>query len=183
MLHRCENPKREKYPNYGGRGITVCDEWHNFSVFVEWAYSNGYESSLTIDRIDNNGNYEPSNCRWVDAVAQANNKSTNVVIEACGITGNATQWARLLGISPYTIHDWCRTYGEEYAGERIAEAARNGGVVKRRSKTVKCSKCGKEFEAPIGKAKYCSDCKPVAAREKALRYYRKHANCGRKVES
>ena len=183
MLQRCENPDRAKYSSYGGRGIAVCEEWHDFPTFIEWAYSNGYGEHLTIDRIDNDGNYEPSNCRWADASEQANNKANNVVIEACGISGNATQWARLLGVSPYTILDWTRTYGEAYAGERIAETARNGGVVKRRIKTVKCSMCGNEFEAPVGTAKYCPDCKPLAKKEKYRKYNKKRNNCGRRVES
>lgn len=180
MLQRCENPKREKYASYGGRGISVCDEWHNFAAFVEWARCNGYVDGLTIDRIDNDGNYKPSNCRWTDVVTQANNKSSNVVIEACGISGNITQWAHLLGISQYTIFDWYHTHGKSYTTERLIETARNGGVVKRRSKPIKCVKCGKEFEAPTGSAKYCPECKPIALKEKYRRYNQKR--CGARIE-
>ena len=80
MLQRCTNPKNHKYNRYGERGICVCDEWRDFQNFYEWAMSNGYADELTIDRIDNNGNYEPSNCRWVDSYTQMNNTSTNKML-------------------------------------------------------------------------------------------------------
>ena len=74
MLQRCENPNRDKYRIYGARGISVCEEWHTFIAFRDWALSNGYSDDLSIDRINVNGNYEPSNCRWATPKEQANNK-------------------------------------------------------------------------------------------------------------
>jgi len=99
MLGRCENPNREKYRIYGARGITICREWHDYMNFKKWALENGYEDTLTIDRIDVNGNYEPSNCRWATLRQQANNTRQNVFISFGGETHTVTEWSRIKGIN------------------------------------------------------------------------------------
>jgi hypothetical protein len=74
MRARCQKPKHQKWKDYGGRGITVCDDWQTFEPFRDWALANGYEDHLTLDREENDGNYEPGNCRWATRKQQANNR-------------------------------------------------------------------------------------------------------------
>lgn len=109
MRGRCYDPKTDSYPRYGGRGIKVCDEWvADFQAFAEWAIENGYDNEAsfgecTIDRIDGDGDYEPSNCRWVDMIQQQNNRSNNVLIDYQGETHTIAEWSRLTGISRDSI--------------------------------------------------------------------------------
>jgi hypothetical protein len=104
MVQRCTNPNAHAYKNYGGRGISVCDEWLNSpSAFVEWAKQNGYKNWLTIDRIDNNGNYCPENCRWADRLTQANNSRKNKKYEYKGSVYTASQLASMSSVSSSTI--------------------------------------------------------------------------------
>lgn len=101
---RCLNKNNKKFKNYGGRGISICDEWKNdFKTFYDWAISNGYADNLTIDRIDNNGNYEPSNCRWVSQEVQQNNKSNNYFIEYNGKSMTLSQWTKLYNLNYSTV--------------------------------------------------------------------------------
>lgn len=105
MINRCYKPSDPAYKRYGGRGISVCDQWRNsYYDFREWANNNGYSDDLTIDRVDNNGNYEPSNCRWADRYTQNNNTSRNRYIEYQGESLTLSQWARRLGMSPETLY-------------------------------------------------------------------------------
>lgn len=99
VKYRCLDPNYPEFHYYGGRGITVCDEWMTFEPFMKWANENGYEDTLSIDRINHNGNYEPSNCKWATSEEQANNKSNNVVLEYDGKSLTLAQWARELSVN------------------------------------------------------------------------------------
>lgn len=102
IKRRCYNPNCSFYNRYGGRGITICDEWLNdFMNFYNWSMANGYEDNLTIDRINVNGNYEPSNCRWIDYKAQARNRRNNRLYTHNGETKCISEWAEITGI-PYS---------------------------------------------------------------------------------
>ena len=100
MRDRCLNKNSTNYKRYGGRGISVCEEWNEFKPFYDWAMANGYKDGLSIDRIDNNGDYCPSNCRWATRVEQANNTRRNRWIEYNGETHTLAEWGRLYNI-PY----------------------------------------------------------------------------------
>ena len=87
MRYRCNSTNSKDFPNYGGRGITICDEWRNdFAAFRDWAMSNGYRDDLTIDRIDNDKGYSPDNCRWATIAEQNRNKRTHKKEAAQGAT-------------------------------------------------------------------------------------------------
>lgn len=104
MRYRCYKKTDISYPNYGGRGIKICDEWLNdFVAFYQWAIKNGAKPGLSIDRIDVNGNYEPSNCRWANPKEQGRNKRTNRRITVNGITRCLSEWAELLCISDTSL--------------------------------------------------------------------------------
>lgn len=104
MKDRCENKNCKSFPNYGGRGISVCDEWHNFQNFYDWAVLAGYADGLSLDRIDVNGGYCPDNCRWATSKTQANNQRNNHKIEYEGNTHTISEWAELYGIPKHTLY-------------------------------------------------------------------------------
>lgn len=100
MKNRCYRKNNNSYHSYGGKGIKICDEWlDDFMNFYNWAYDNGYDDTLTIDRTDNNGNYEPNNCRWVTKAEQHNNTSRNINITYNGETKTLKQWSESVGIN------------------------------------------------------------------------------------
>ena len=106
---RCENEKAKGYHRYGGRGIKICEAWkEDFQAFRNWALENGYQENLTIDRINNDGNYEPGNCRWATLKEQANNTRKNRLITANGETRTLNEWAEITGIPKSTIQNRIR---------------------------------------------------------------------------
>lgn len=112
MLNRCYRKEVRSYPSYGGRGIKVCSEWlvenNGFSNFCEWAINNGYKSNLSLDRIDNNADYSPHNCRWVAAIEQANNKRNTHYLKINGEVDSVGNWARRLNVSYWNLLNYSK---------------------------------------------------------------------------
>ena len=120
MKSRCENPNRDKYKDYGGRGIRLCEEWHKAENFVRWALANGYEPGLQIDRIDNDGDYCPENCRFVTPKQNSRNRRNTKILTVNGETKCVAEWSEVVGVSQYTIHWWIKKRGREYAEQRLS---------------------------------------------------------------
>lgn len=105
MNQRCENPKHQSYKHYGQRGITVCDEWKtSFMSFYTWSIENGFKRELELDRINNDGNYSPENCRWATRKKQNNNRRNNHYIEMNGETKTLTEWSEIYNINTITAY-------------------------------------------------------------------------------
>lgn len=127
MLNRCRNPNVSRYNSYGGRGIKVCDEWLDFTAFQRWALMSGYAEDLTIDRINVNGDYCPENCRWANNATQANNRTTNHIVEIGGERHNLREWSDIVGINVGTIQSRIkRGWPDEKA---VLEPVKQGGAV------------------------------------------------------
>ncbi len=105
MKQRCFNEHDKNYKHYGGRGIKVCDEWlSDFMVFYNWSMNTGYQDGLTIDRIDVNGNYELSNCRWVNMKKQSRNKRNNINYNINGKTHCIMDCCKILNLNYHTVY-------------------------------------------------------------------------------
>lgn len=104
MIRRCEKESDHAFLNYGGRGISVCEEWHKYESFKLWAESSGYADDLTLDRINVNGNYEPDNCRWLTLKEQQKNKRTNTYLEFNGEVKTIGEWAREFHCLPGSVY-------------------------------------------------------------------------------
>jgi len=116
MRARCNNPNNDKYHNYGGRGISVCDEWQSFEAFKNWALANGYKEELTLDRKDVNGNYEPDNCRWISIQEQENNRRNTIILTINDITDTLSSWSQHTGINKKVLDE---RYRKGDRGERL----------------------------------------------------------------
>lgn len=111
MRARCGNKKNPNYKDYGGRGITVCDEWSEYMAFKNWALKNGYNPSLTVDRIDVNGNYCPENCRWATQKEQCRNTRFNHLLTYNGETKTLAEWSEISGIPYHALKNRINRYG------------------------------------------------------------------------
>lgn len=128
---RCLDDKTEAYQNYGGRGIVICDEWQEFIEFYNWSVNNGYKENLTLDRIDNDGNYYPENCRWVTRYVQNNNTRRNVFVEFHGQKMTIAQLAKNFNLSPKTVGE---RYKNGYTGDDLV--ARPHTLKRKRRETL-----------------------------------------------
>lgn len=111
MKRRCYRKSTPEYRLYGGKGVYVCDEWHDFGEFMRWSLENGYQDGLSIDRIDSNGPYSPGNCRWTDSITQNNHTSRNHMLTFNGKTMSMADWARETGISYNAIKSRINKHG------------------------------------------------------------------------
>lgn len=139
MKNRCDNPKFIEYKYYGGKGITYCDEWKTFDNFMNWAFNNGYSDKkdengrnlLSLDRIDTNGNYEPSNCKWSTRIEQARNKTNNVNYYYRGKTYCLTALAEISSVTIDTLRrrikkGWCIELAVETPSKTYKGVNKNG---------------------------------------------------------
>lgn len=117
IKQRTQNPKTINFSLYGGKGITMCEEWKNsFETFRDWSIKNGYSESLSIDRINGECGYTPENCRWVDMKTQQNNRCNNHLITYNGETHTLSQWAEKIGIKPKTLS--ARIFDSKWSEEK-----------------------------------------------------------------
>lgn len=121
MMDRCYREKNVNYKYYGGRGIKVCDDWHNILNFETWVKEHPYFDGATIDRIDSNGNYEPNNCRWATMFEQDKNRRNSIIIEWNGEKHNITEWAKITGLNRGTLNN---RYWRGDRGDKLFEKVR-----------------------------------------------------------
>lgn len=151
MKQRTQNPKCSAYKNYGARGIQVCNKWQKFEPFCEWALSSGWVKGLDLDRIDNNGNYCPENCRWATRQDNVNNRRITIVLTVNGKSFPCAEWEKETGIPRGSLKVWTETKGKEYAENRIKEALKDGYIPKNYAyshcKPIKDIKTGEKYNS------------------------------------
>lgn len=150
MKRRCKNPSRENYPHYGGRGITVCPEWEDFNNFYEWAIANGYSQGLSLDRIDNNGNYEPANCKWSTVKEQNDNRSCTVKFTYNGETRTLTEWSELYGLKYGLLYDRIFREGLSFEEAIHKPYEKRERLIKYNGKTQNLTEWSKELGLSYG---------------------------------
>lgn len=124
MKERCNNPNAENYQWYGGRGITVCQEWSNdFMSFYNWAINNGWKKDYELERIDNSKGYRPDNCTWVPHKTQCRNRRSNKPIEINGVFKLMCEWEEELGLNRKILAKWKYKHGEEWMKAKLQELA------------------------------------------------------------
>lgn len=116
MMDRCYREKSANYGFYGGRGIKVCEEWHNIEAFEKWCKESGFSQGLSLDRINPEKDYSPDNCRWATAKEQANNRRNTLYLTYNGERHTISEWAAITGICRSTISN--RVYGLGWSVEK-----------------------------------------------------------------
>lgn len=141
MISRCTNKNTQHWPHYGGRGVEVCRRWHDFQIFL--LDMGRRPPGTSLDRIDNDGNYEPGNCRWADAVTQARNSKQVVWVKIDGVNKRLVEWCEQLGLSINTVRDRVKHYGMSYQQAITtplrdrAESARRMTAIREKRRTEK----------------------------------------------
>lgn len=146
MNNRCNCATSRDYANYGARGIKV--EFTSFEEFVTWSLENGYADDLTIDRINNNGNYAPENCRWVNTKVQANNRRTNDRITFNGETHTLSEWAEIYGLKPDSLYKRLCLYGYSFSEAISMPCEKRERQITYKGKTQNLSKWAEELHIP-----------------------------------
>lgn len=153
IKNRCYNKNDPAYKNYGGRGIAVCDEWLNsFESFESWALNNGCAEGLTIERIDNDGNYCPENCKWATMLEQSNNRRSNILVTYLGKTQTLTQWARELGKIPSVLKD--SYHRGTFPPKDGGECARYNKLIEYQGKALTIKQWAEELNIKYGTMSY-----------------------------
>ena len=128
MIERCYKSNNQSFRSYGGRGITVCEEWKTDNKnFFKWAIENGYKEGLTLDRINPNGNYCPDNCRWATNKVQQNNRRNNVYVEINGVKHTVAEWSEIYGISRYAVYTRIKRLGWDEVKAITTTSLHRGG--------------------------------------------------------
>lgn len=148
MLRRCTKENHNCYHRYGGRGISVCEEWKDYVLFARWAIKNGYADGLSLDRINNDGNYEPNNCRWITEKEQHNNTCRSQFATIDGVKKTITEWAEEYSMNPNTIFTRLGR-GMDILTALNKKTHRNGGP----GIPIRCVETGEEFSSATAAAK------------------------------
>ena len=172
IKQRCCNPRCKAFKDYGGRGITICDEWNDKTIIVkdghfgskgwfafkEFALSSGYAEGLSIDRIDNNKGYNPENCRWATAKIQSNNRRSCIILEHNGMKKNMAEWAEYFGMPYRKFKSRVERYGADnlemiFSDKRAKNKKSEKLIITYKGKTQKLSKWCKELNIDYPKTR------------------------------
>lgn len=146
MKTRCSNPNTTEWKHYGGKGVSVCDEWKNdFMAFYDWSLRNGYNDTLTIDRIDTNGNYTPDNCRWTTYYVQSRNKTNNKWITYKGETKCLEDWAKTKNLTSSKLKQRLELYGWSLEKSLETPPMKNGRFITYKGITKNITEWAKEL--------------------------------------